>query len=302
MRLEQVDLNKLHTFFAVAEHGGVTAAARRLALTPSAVSQSLSGLESALDVKLFNRVGRSLVLTREGQLLYTRFRDYQSRLRETLDEIVDQDREPRGLVRLGLSLGFPRLRLAKFLGKLSRENPELTFKVLYESHDELNAGLLESRLDFVFSIDRAGEGRRIQSTRLFEQELVLVAGKRHYRPRFDADALRTIPVIDYYQSDSLIQRWATHHFRRKPPRPRVRIWAATTDLVLDLVLDGAGIAVLPRHLVRPYLERGRLLAIETGRSELRDFIWLKELRGAYRGPALAAFRSVAVREFGSLSS
>ena len=50
MRLEQVDLNKLHTFFAVAEHGGVTAAARRLALTPSAVSQSLSGLESALDV------------------------------------------------------------------------------------------------------------------------------------------------------------------------------------------------------------------------------------------------------------
>ena len=42
MTLEQIDLNKLHTFFAVAEHDGVTAAARRLALTPSAVSQSLS--------------------------------------------------------------------------------------------------------------------------------------------------------------------------------------------------------------------------------------------------------------------
>ena len=89
MELTRIDLNKLHTFFAIADCDGVTAAARRLALTPSAVSQSLTGLESSLDVRLFNRVGRKLVLTREGELLYRRFRDYQNRLQETVTSITD---------------------------------------------------------------------------------------------------------------------------------------------------------------------------------------------------------------------
>ena len=47
MELSSIDLNKLHTFFSVAEHGGVTAAARRLALTPSAVS--VAGAELTAD-------------------------------------------------------------------------------------------------------------------------------------------------------------------------------------------------------------------------------------------------------------
>src|SRR6266478_4852838 len=70
MLLKELDLNKLHVFAAVAEHGGVSRAAAELGRTPSAVSQSVTALEDALGVKLFDRIGKRLVLTRGGQLLH----------------------------------------------------------------------------------------------------------------------------------------------------------------------------------------------------------------------------------------
>lgn len=295
MELARLDLNKLHTFFAVAECGGVTAAGRHLARTPSAVSQSLSGLETSLGVQLFNRVGRKLVLTQEGQLLHRRFRDYQRELQQTLSELVDTEGAVRGLVRLGLSLGVPRVRVAGFLADFSGRYPETAIRVYYETHDELNSGLLEGRLDYVFSFDPEGEAfGRIRAQRLFAQELVLVAGRKWWRPDFDLDALAATPVVDYYQSSPLVHRWIAHHYRRKAPRLDVRVWAATTDLALELILKGAGVGVLPRLVALPYLKTRRLRVVETGRPEVVDFIWMKELAGAYRGRALSAFRSSAL--------
>ena len=80
----------------------------------------------------------------------------------------------------------------------------------------------------------------------------------------------------------------------------MRAWAATTNLVLDLVLEQMGVGVLPHYLVRTHLARKRLFAVRTGQRELRDHIWLKERAGAYRGPALEAFRSEALAAFASL--
>ena len=123
---------------------------------------------------------------------------------------------------------------------------------------------------------------------------MLVAGRRWWKPDFGLDSLAAAPVVDYYQSSPLIHRWIAHHYRRKAPRLQVRVWAATTDLALELILKGAGVGVLPRNLVLPYLKTRRLRVVETGRAEVVDFIWMKELANAYRGPALSAFRSSAI--------
>lgn len=301
MRLPQLDLNRLQTFFAVAEHGGVSAAAHRLALTPSAVSQQLARLEESLDVRLFDRVGRRLVLTREGRLLNERFRVHQERLRETLAELVEPDAEPRGTLRVGLFLGFPRAPLASFFARFVAAHPRVTLRVIYAPHRELDAGLEAGRVDFAFSLRPDAEGSNaIAATHLFEQELLLVAGRKLVPRAFDFDTLHALPLVDYYQGDPLIARWIRHHFRRKPPRLQVRAWAATTNLALDLILEHAGAGVLPSHVAQPYLARRRLRALTTARPPLRDAIWLKERAGGYRGPALEAFRNAALEAFASL--
>lgn len=297
MELSQIDLNKLHVFFAVAEQGGVTAASRKLALTPSAVSQSLSALEQSLGAKLFDRVGRRLVMTREGRLLRGRFRSYQQALQETLSELADEDAPVRGLVRLGLSLGVPRTRIADQLASFGAKHPATSVRVYYAPLSDLNERLLAGSIDFALSFDPEGEALgRIRSLRLFSQELVLVAARKWWKQKFDLDHLRGVPIVDYYQSAPLITRWVQHHYRRKSPRLKVRYWAATTDLAIELILKGAGVGVLPRELAAPYLKAKRLRLVGSSRAELVDFIWLKELENAYRGPALGAFRESAIEE------
>ncbi len=202
MKLDRLDLNKLYTFFAVAEHGGISGAARRLSRTRSAVSQSLSALEASLERPLFDRVGRRLVMTREGRLLYRRFREYQSMLQGTVDEIMNEEGAIRGPIWLGLFHGFPSSRLAEFIASFFRSYPETSLRVVHAPLADLTARLLRGRLDFVLSFRPAEPANpRLAATKLYDQGLVLVSGRSFFRQGFDLDELRRVPIIDYYQRD-----------------------------------------------------------------------------------------------------
>src|SRR5215468_6398204 len=297
MQLKSLDLNKLHTFGAVVEHGGVGSAAAQLGRTASAVSQSVAALEGALGIKLFDRIGKRLVLTRGGQLLHVHLREHHAALQRTVDGLINADGEVHGLVRIGVYLGFPRLRLAAFLTRLRAAHPRLQVRVVYAPQEDLNARLLHNRLDFAFALrPRRPAHAQLESTQLFEEALILVASRRFFRRGFSLAELARTPVIDYYQSDPLIERWLTHHYGERAERPSVAIWAATTDLVLDLILGHAGVGVLPRGVAAPYL-RSRLVVQRTTRPALSDWIWLNEPRGAYRDRTLEVFRDAVLREF-----
>jgi DNA-binding transcriptional LysR family regulator len=297
VKLHILDLNKLHTFLTVADAGGISPAARRLALTRSAVSQAVAALERSLDVALFHRVGRRLVPTREGALLHRRFAEYQTALARTLDEVVERRGQISGVVRIGVYLGFPRPTLVRLLARLAAAHPGGRWQVLYGSQDDLRDRLIGGRLDLAFSLRPGRDARReVRSTPLFEQELVLVATRAHFRADFAVEDLARTPVVDYYRSDPLVDRWMRHHGRGRRLVAAVRAWAATTDLVLELVLAGVGVGVLPRSLVEPHLRRGRLRAIPTGRPELRDTVWLDELRSGGHSPSARAIHEAVVAE------
>lgn len=298
MNLNNVDLNKLRTFQTVVDEGGISAAARRLALTRSAVSQSVSSLENTLGIRLFNRLGRKLVLTSEGRTLSRRFHMVQEALAGTLEEIVNEESEVRGLIRLGLFLGSFRSRLASCLRALLDEHPGIRVKLRYGSQAELDAMLLDGRLDLAFSLQPSREvGKQLCSSLLYEQELVLVSHQRLGRGPVDLERLRSQDVIDYYQSSPLIRRWVRHHFGRRSAPMNVRVWAANTDLVLELVANGAGIGVVPRYLAQPLLDSRKLYLIRTGKQELHDSIWLNEPTGAHRNVSLEVFRNAIAQAF-----
>ena len=297
MELHDLDLNKLHVFFAVVAEGGVGRAARRLGRTSSAVSQSLGALERALGTKLFDRVGKSLVLTRGGQALHATLQEVHARLARSVAALAEQDGPPRGLVRVGFFLGFPRSRLAALAQRFGAEFPEATLRIVFAPQDDLEERLRRNRLDFVFSFrPRSDASSGLVSTELFAQELVLIASPELLSGRFAVDALERLPVVDYYQSDPLLERWLAHHFPGTRVRPRYRFFAATTDLVLELVVRGAGVGVVPRDVASAPL-RARTVAVLGPKTDpLVDRIWLNEPRGAYRDATLEAFRRLVTSE------
>jgi DNA-binding transcriptional LysR family regulator len=296
MQLNDIDLNKLSTFFTVMEAGGISRAARRLGRTPSAVSQSVSLLEASLGCQLFDRVGRELVPTRGGQLLRARLAESQALLAETLGELKGGGSSVYGIIRLGLFLGFPRVRSRQLLLAFAERFPAARVRVVYAPQRDLEARLRKNELDYVLSFaPRSATATSLVSTRLFAQQLVLVTSSRFFRGGFSLPELEQTPVVDYYQSDPLIERWLGHHFPKQRCQPTVRFWAATTDLVQELVQAGAGVGVLPSHMLPALGKRGspRSELHEVGPSPpLVDHVWLHEPRQAFRDATQRAFRDV----------
>jgi DNA-binding transcriptional LysR family regulator len=280
--LAGLDLNKLRTFGAIADAGGVAAAARRLHLTRSAVSHSLASLEAALDTPLFLRVGRKLVLTDEGRALARVWEEVAERLSGAVEELSARREQVRGTVSLGVYLGFSRLRLAGVVERFVSEHPDATVRLVYhQSQADLVDLLLAGRLDMSLALRPGREASsQLASVKLFEQTLVLAARARPRARRLDFATIAALPVIDYFRSEPLIDRWVGHHYPgERFPRRGVRIWAASSDLALELALRGVGACVLPEDLVEPHRRRGDLVVLRGSGRPLRDSVWLNGLPG-----------------------
>jgi DNA-binding transcriptional LysR family regulator len=248
-------------------------------------------------VGLFARVGKQLVLTPEGRRLRGAVAEARERLGGALDELLGGEEEIRGSARLGLFLGFSRFRLAAAADEFLRAHPAGRLRVSYGPQAWLLAELLAGRLDLTLSLRPPGEpAPYLRSQRLFAQALVLVGRQARRRKPIDAAAAAALHFVDYYQSDPLIDRWTRHHFGgRRVARDRIRAWAASTDLVLELVLRGVGAAVVPEDVALPFEKRGELAILRGPREPLRDHVWLNELRSARRPRTPSAFRAVLVR-------
>jgi DNA-binding transcriptional LysR family regulator len=294
LKLTELDLNKLSTFLAVADSGGVGKAAARLGRTSSAISQSISALETALGVPLFDRVGKRLILTRGGQTLRARVAACEQQLELGMAELHGDADSVSGVIHLGAYIGFPRQRLAALLIEFTRLHPRASVRVVHAPGRDLERRLLENKLDFVLSLGAAAPASSpLVSTRLFSQELVLVSSTGHFGGGFSLAALARTPIVDYYRSDPLISRWLAHHYPRRSAPWNVRFWAATTDLALELLLEGAGAGVLPRHVAVARLASRELVELGPKQKPLIDPVWLVEPRGAHRDASLRAFRAVA---------
>ena len=115
-----MDWDKLRVFHVVAETGSFTHAGETLNLSQSAVSRQISGLESSLDVPLFHRHARGLVLTEQGERLYCTVHDVYAKLAMTEARIRESKDKAQGPLRITTSIAFGSVwltaRMAEFLG------------------------------------------------------------------------------------------------------------------------------------------------------------------------------------------
>src|SRR5579862_8528116 len=103
-----MDWDKLRVFHAVAEAGSFTHAGDSLNLSQSAVSRQISGLEESLQVPLFHRHARGLILTEQGELLYRTARDVFAKLSMTEAMLSESKDRPKATVVVTLSGPFGR--------------------------------------------------------------------------------------------------------------------------------------------------------------------------------------------------
>jgi DNA-binding transcriptional LysR family regulator len=130
-----MDWDKLRVFHAVAEAGSFTHAGDTLNLSQSAVSRQISALEEALQVPLFHRHARGLILTEQGESLNRTVREVFAKLAMTEALLTESKERPAGRLKVTTTMGFGASWLAPRLHAFLEQYPDVTMQVLLDDSD-----------------------------------------------------------------------------------------------------------------------------------------------------------------------
>jgi DNA-binding transcriptional LysR family regulator len=238
-------LSQLRTFVAIAEHGGFARAAMRLNLTQSAVSRQIGDLESELGVPLFDRVGRRVRLTSEGE-------DLLRRTRHLLEEVEGLGERARalksgqtGLLRVGATPQVIENLLAQFLAGHRQRHPGIDVHLIEDGGARLPSRL--ERGDVHLSIMPAGyEG--FSGRLLYPMHLLAVLAETHplrgKKKALEIAELADEPLILMSPGAASLM-WFEIACHAAHIRPRVLLHSSVPHTMIELARSGFGIAVVP---------------------------------------------------------
>jgi DNA-binding transcriptional LysR family regulator len=248
-------------FIAVVHEGSFARAAERLGIGRSAISRSVQKLEAQLDTRLFLRTTRSTSLTGEGELFYENCKPGVERIARSIEEMRElRSGTPRGLLRLGATVGFGRKVVAPLLRGFREAYPEIRIDLLL---DDGQADFISDRIDVLFRNGRMDDSQVVAKQLIPMQMLVCASPdyvSRHGMPR-SIEELAQHRCVNLLLANGRACDW---HFKVSGMERKFLPQASSSyndaDLVLQAVLDGEGLAQLAGYQICEHLRAGRLVA------------------------------------------
>ena len=261
-----MDLALLRTFVTVHRAGSFTRAAALLGLSQPAVTSQIRTLEQQLGRPLFLRQARGVTPTTIGDELAHKAAPHLDALVEITETGLDEESSVRTLHLAGPP-EFTAERALPALTELTGVTGQgFALRVSFGNAEETLEGLSAGHHDLAISTARP-RGALLTATALCDEEHVLVAAPRWAAAvdsgklrRRDASVLENLPVVEVDESLPLVARYWASVFDSRPAASGTVI---VPDLraVLACAAAGAGVAVLPRYLCAPALERGDVVTL-----------------------------------------
>jgi DNA-binding transcriptional LysR family regulator len=256
------DLSILSAFVAIAEERSFTKAAKRLAVSPSAMSHAMRDLEEGVGVRLLSRTTRSVAPTEAGEQLLARLRPALTDVQDAVDQLSGLRDKPAGRVRLLV----PRLAGTTVLGpklaKFTHDYPDVVLDITAD----------DSRLDIVAGGFDAGIhfGEYIQkdmiAVRVSQDHRAAIVGtpeyfKSHPKPKTPHDLLKH-RCINFRHGSAGLYRW---EFDKGKKSLSVAVHGPLivddVETLVRAAIDGVGLAFVSDERVAAQLESGELIRV-----------------------------------------
>ena len=289
-------LDSIASFVAVAEAGSISAAARRLHLSKSVVSERLSELERGLGATLFHRTTRKLSLTEDGTAFLERAQLIVREVDEATAEITERRGQLSGPMRISAPVTFGRMHLGPALYPFLARHPAISLTL------ELDDRRVDASAGGFDAVVRHGviEDSRLVARQLARSQRVVVASPaylaRHGSPR-SLDELAGHRAIYYLNRGVADWRFLDADDRRVQ-RPLAALRVNNGDVMRDAVLAGLGLALLPTFIVGDALQSGALVGVDLGRDVEPESIYVAHPEGRRASAKLRALVECLREGFG----
>jgi DNA-binding transcriptional LysR family regulator len=256
------EIKSTFAFIATAEELSFTKAARKLDLSPQAVAASVARLETALDVRLFNRTTRTLALTEEGHALHARIAPSLLAFKNALASVRDLSETPTGLLRVSTASAFGRRYVLPRLPQFRKRYPNVRVEVSFDDH----------KVDIVREgFDLAIRGGNIADSSLITRRICGLEAICVASPAYLARAGVPQSPDELHQHQIIALKFASGAYApwdfrvRGKPRQFIAQDAAIilsdTEGVGEAAVGGLGIARVSLHFAWEHLKAGRLKVV-----------------------------------------
>ena len=295
-------LAAMAAFVRAVDSGSLSAAARALPSSLTAVSRQISALEEHFGTRLLLRTTRQLALTDDGRILYERAKSILGEVGEIEAALARDPHQPSGRIRLSSPSLIGRLVIAPLLVEFLRRHPALSVDLLLIDRA---VDMIEEDIHLAIRIGRLRDSQLV-TRKLTDLQMIVCASSdylaRRGEPRTPGD-LATHDCLVFSDSPGTADwRFADGTKTGRKFRISGRLWMNSLDALLAAARDGAGIVRAPSWQVQSDLLSGRLQRLLIGHEPAPTPLQLMLQPARLASPKIRAFVDYLVEQWGKIDA
>jgi len=253
------DYKILRVFLLAAEKRNFAAVARELDMTPAAITRSVAALEEDLGIQLFVRTTRQVSLTTEGAIFAAQIQPAIQALETARKDIMDANKADQGRLRISAPTWFGKAVLPPVLSSFHKLYPKINLEI---SLADGFVSILDQDFDLAIRISSVPTDKFTIWRKVCLIHRVLVAAPESKFVRMDHPSELTPDECLAYSAESRREMWMLFDGSARMEISAGRAFSANNgDVLADMAVEGAGVALLPRFHVAEHLKAGRLVRV-----------------------------------------
>ena len=290
-----MNLHQLKVFCTVAETGSFSVAAEKLYITQPAVTFQIKNFEEYYQLKFFDRMGKKIVLTEEGKVVFDIALRILALQREAEELIRDLKGLSRGTVRIAASYSFGDYYLPYVLKAFHDKCPNISMQITTGNTRQIIEDTLVHKNDIAF-VAYHPNNNKLTVHEYIRDVLVAVIPNTHKLAKRESITLNELngePLV-LREPGSSYRGMVDEAFRRKRIAPLIVVESESTPAIKKMVESGAGIGILSQYVVKKEVEANVFKAKPFTEVEMAHTFYLIHHKDKYFSRALKAFVDVAM--------
>lgn len=255
------NLTALKVFRSVVDQGSFAAAARKLGLSPAAISKNINELEAHLSVGLLNRTTRRMSLTEAGSTYYDRIARILDDLEEADATLSSMRDMPKGVLKVSAPLTVTLVRLSSAIPTFLEKYPDVSIDL---NLNDRRVNIVEEGFDVAIRGSDNLEDSGLIARKLMTMDHVLCGSPSYFKyngaPSIPED-IANHSCVQFSLSDHANEYTFKNADREVSVPINGRYKVSSSLAVRDALRDGFGISLIPRMYVQEDLQSGRLQSV-----------------------------------------
>lgn len=297
-----MEFRQLYSFYTIANTSNFTRAAEILGYAQSSITTQIQLLEEELNTKLFDRLGKRVVMTDEGKCFFTYVKQILA-LSDEAKEVVSGTAAPKGSITIGAPESLCATQLPRVLQEYHTRYPQVKIKLKLGAYSDFRYWLKSNLIDIALFFQRRVVHPELIITPLAAERIIAVAKSDH--PLTDKGKVMPEDLL----GETLILSESGCSYRMILENilsganiyPETIIELGSVMAMLQCAKTGLGITFLPEFAVANEIEAGQLADLHWAGEDFGTVIQIAYHKDKWLSPALAAFLETTKKFLGNIT-